>query len=476
MFNPMRSFFLLVSKFLSKISLIDAHRGERISELTWPRTLTMFARFSKRTADVAMIGLAVGTNAVAGIGFATVYWTLAVGFPAGIVGGTIGKVSQAFGGNNRREIDLTFKQSVLLGVVVAIPLMSVFVTNSEYLLSIFTSETDIINYGAVYLQILGFGLIFITVNLIGSRTLAGADDTWLTMVIRTTGAVVNIILNTVFIFGLGMGVAGAALGTVLAEGLVTVLFLIGFVYGRLPFVGEFPVKISITRPFVNGRIIKELIQMSLPLIVRRLAESAARFPLFAILAVFGPSVVAAFEIARRVRNQLNAAGRGFSMSGSSLVGQELGKDDETGATNFGKDVIRFSAAVYILLAALVLVFAPEIAVLFSNDPSNIEQIVPFVRIAAISAIGLGMFESYTGILKAAGDNNWTLYGNFAGQYIFLVPLVYIGSVTPLGIILVYAALIAETWSSVIISAYRYYSGQWKIVSRSYRTSGSATND
>lgn len=61
--------------------------------------------------------------------------------------------------------------------------------------------------------------------------------------------------------------------------------------------------------------------------IRRFAERAAYFPFFMLLATFGPTVVAAYEVSRRIRAMLNAPGWGFSISASSLVGQAIGKDD-----------------------------------------------------------------------------------------------------------------------------------------------------
>jgi Na+-driven multidrug efflux pump len=102
---------------------------------------------------------------------------------------------------------------------------------------------------------------------------------------------------------------------------------------------------------------------------------------------------------------MNAPGRGFSMAASSLVGQELGRNDEQKADDYGKDLLRFSSVVYTALAVFVIVFAPQISTLFADDPETISQVVPFVRVAAVSALGYGLSETWTGVLKATKNNN-----------------------------------------------------------------------
>lgn len=214
------------------------------------------------------------------------------------------------------------------------------------------------------------------------------------MSIRATGAVVNIALNAVLVFGLGLGVFGAALGSVIAEALVTLCFGLGLLHGRLPLVGSFPVQVSLTGPHLDSGLIRRLVTVSAPLIGQRLGKVLVRFPVLALLATIGPTVVASFEVARRVRNLLNAFGAGFSMSVSSLVGQSLGRENERQAVGYGRDALVFSVVVYLISGILIFALAPDVARLFSRDSATIATTTPFVRIASVSFVGLGVFRTF----------------------------------------------------------------------------------
>lgn len=468
MFNPVGYLFRRIAVRLAGYGLIDRHRGERIADLAWPRFLTMFARRSQRVADVAMVGLSLGPAAIAGLAFATVYWRLANSFALGLVGGTISQVSQRYGAERYEQLDIAVKQSVWVGVALIVPFILVYWVVSTPLVGLFTDDSATIRHGAEYLSVIAIALLFTALNLIASRTLAGADDTWIAMSVRATGAVANIVFNAILIFGLGMGAAGAALGTVLAEALITASFAWGFLVGRLPVIGRFPVTLSLEPPYFDRALTRQLLTITPPLVAQKLGRSISQFPLFAILAVFGPTVVAAFEVARRVRNLFGAFGSGFSMSASSLVGQELGRHDEAGADGYSRDTVRFSAVIYVAAAGVVFAFAAPISRLFADDPTVVSQTVPFIRIAAVSFVGYGLNRTFEGILKAAGDNRWSMYGRLFGQYLALLPLVYLGTITPLGVVAVYLAVVAETWSAALITGYRVASGVWKEISRSYR--------
>lgn len=467
-YNPVKFTFRWIANQLAAAGFIDAARGERTADLAWPRMLTMFLRNSQRTADAAMVGIALGPAAIAGLAFATVYWGIGNSLSLGLANGTLTQVAQRFGAARHDALDLAVKQSVWIGILIALPFTLVFFLVPERLIGVFSADSTTVAYGAIYLQVLGFAMLFNFLNTIASRTLAGADDTWIPMSVRASGAFVNIVLNVIFIFGLGLGMAGAALGTLTAEVVVTVYFAVGFLRGHAPYVGPFPVELSVRPPYFDGHLARRLVKLAAPLVGRKLARRVASFPLLIFISTFGTAIVAAYEVSRRVQKQMSAPGTGFSMSASSLVGQELGNDNETGANAYCWDILRFSAVVYLVTGVFVFVFARPITFFFVQNPTAIDQTVPFIRVVAIALFGKGLDSSASGVLKGAGDTRWPLYARFVGLYLFLLPLAYLGTVSSLGIFALYLGLISEMWVPALITLYRLRSGTWKVVSRAYR--------
>ena len=463
--NPVSYLFYSVATHLSRAGVIDGDRGLRIANLAWPRFLTMFARQLYRVADIAMVGLAVGPAAIAGLAFASIFWQFANAFAIGLTGGTLMQVSQQYGAGQYDQIDTVVKQTMWIGAAVMVPFFIAFWFFSTPLIELIAGDLATTRYGSSYLQLLSIALLFNVANLIFSRALAGADDTWIAMSVRATGAFVNIALNAVFIFGLGMGVTGAAMGTVIAESVVTVCLTWGFLTGGLPVLGSFPVTVSVDGPYFDRGLAKQLLDISPPLVFERLAETLARFPLFAILATFGPITVAAYEVARRIRTLMEATGNGFSMAASGLVGQELGRGDALEVDRYAQDVIRFSAVLYVVVAGLVFTFSEPLAHFFAENPAAVSQTVPFIRIAALSFVGSGLAYTFAGILRGAGDNRWTLYGRFVSQYVILIPITYLGTMTQLGVLAVFVAMLLDTGTRAAIIGFRFASGDWKSMNR-----------
>lgn len=468
--NPVRVILLTVGSVLVRFDLIASDRVERAVDLSWPRIVTGLARMSKSTADVAMVGIALGPTAIAGLGYAAPFWGLAFALGGGVAGGTIGMVSQRFGAEAFDELARSVKASALLATAITVPVGLAFVLVPGRLIDLVGSGATATEYGTDYLRIVGLGVPFAALNLVGSRTLVGADDAWSPMLLRGGGALANIALNAVFLFGLGTGVVGAAIGTVVANVLVFASFAVGLARGGLPGVGEFPVQIPIGGQPLDRELLGDLVEMATPLIGTNLARTGAQFPKIAIVALFGPNVVAAYVVAMRVRALMDTPNWGFSLASSSLVGQALGDHDERLADLWARDVLRLSVVVYTLIAVGVFVFARPISRVFVDDPSILPLVTVFVAVAAVSVVFSGVNGGATGPLRASGDTRWPLYSQLAGMYAVALPVAYLGTANALGLgrPALYAAIVLEMAVPAAITYYRYRTGCWKVVSRSYR--------
>ena len=476
--NPLRLTILYIGLGLARLGVIDRERAVETTALAWPRIVTGIARMSKNAVDVAMVGVAVGTSAVAGVGFAGPFWGLAFAIGGGVAGGTIALVSQRYGAEAYDELGLAVRSSAFLVVAISVPVAAVFWSIPQELISLLSSNERAIEYGARYLQIVALGIPFAGLNLVGSRVLVGADDSYTAMQVRAGGAVANVVLNAAFIFGLQWGVAGAALGTVLSNAAVSATFAIGLAVGSVPVIGDFPVQVDPLGQYLDADTLRDLVEIGLPVGGRNLVWVVAEFPMLAILDVFGENTVAAFVIARRIWGIMNTPGWGFGLASSSLVGQALGQNDERTAKAYGRDIIRFAVATYLLSAVLVALFAEQIVVLFADDPTSpeIPIAVDLVYAACVAVVFQGVAGAAAGPLDASGDTRVPFASQFAGMFLGSIPLAYLGATTPLGYWGLYLAFLAETTVPAAVNYWRFRTDRWKAISESYRPDASVGDD
>ncbi|WP_256288358.1 MATE family efflux transporter [Halobellus inordinatus] len=459
-----------LARILADAGVIEETRLRATVDLAWPRIVTGFAIMSKRTVDLALVGLVIGPTAVAGLTLANAFWMVAKFLAIGLAGGTVALVSQNYGGGDTERAASVVRLSVLLAVALGIPTVAFFGLAARPLVDLLGQDPESVGYGATYLAVVAPGLLFEFLNLIASRTYAGVSDTLTPMAVRAGGAVANIALSAAFVLGLDMGVAGAALGTTLATALVTVVFAWGmtgrnYVRGR----GASPVPLTFSGPLLDRDLLRQIGQVSTPLVARRAAQGLVVFPLLAIAATFGPVAVAAVGVGRQVRSLLGSFSWGFSIAASTLVGQELGASEESEAEAYGWGIVRLSVLVYLVAAAVVVVFANPIAGIFVNEPANRALSAQFVRVAAVSVVALGVDGSITGALRGAGDTRVPFVSALAGLYLAAVPLAWLGTVVPaLGTGGLLLALLAETAVPMVVNLWRFRSNRWKAVSRGYR--------
>jgi putative MATE family efflux protein len=467
--NPVRVSIEGIGRILARLGIIEAGRGRRVAHLAWPRIVTGLARMSKSTADVAMVGSALGASAIAGVGYAIPFWALAFMLGGGIAGGTISLVSQRYGAGRSEATSVAVKVSAWFALLVTLPLAALFWLIPEALIGLIGSGEEAVAYGARYLRIVALAMPFAALNVVGSRVLVGANDAWTPMVVRAGGAVANVALNAVLIFVFDLGVVGAAIGTVVANMAGTAAFLWGLTAGRLPLIGPLPVRLDWQSPHWDEATARHLAGISTPLVLTNIAQNGGQFPLLAIVSLYGPQVVAAFVIALRIRELMNTPGWGFGLASSSLVGQSLGRGQEAEAEAYGYDSLRFAVAVYGLVALIVFAAAYPVSYLFVDDAALVSTTAGLIRATCVSVVLWGVLNASMGPLRASGDTEWPLYGQLLGLFAFALPAAYLGAVTSLGIAGLYLALLFETGVPAAVTYARFQSEKWKCVSRSYRS-------
>lgn len=470
--SELRATFGVIARALDRFGIIPVEQFRKTAELAGPRIVTGFSIMSKQTADLAMVGIAVGTAGTAGLAFAFAYWQMVTLIGLGIAGGTISLVSQNYGSGESERAARVIIQSIIISVGVALPIMAFFFLFADPLIGLLSSDPESLRHGAVYLVFVAPAVLFELLNLIASRTYTGIGDTFTEMMARGGGAVLNVILSALFIFGFGLDVAGAALGTTLSTGFVTLVLAWGMVgrsYGRF---GMKPSPVPITRAesWIDMGITRQLIEICVPEIGRRLVGGMIVFPLLWIAASFGPVIVTAIEVGRRIRLLINSINWGLSLASSSLVGRSLGANEEAEAELYGASIIRLSLVVHVGVAILVVLFATPIAGIFVSNPAGVTQVAAFVAVGAVSSIGFGIDGTATGALLGAGATRWPFAASMIGRYGFALPVAALGLITPLGITALYLALLLETFIPGGINYWLFRTGRWKVISRRYRPS------
>ncbi len=259
---------------------------------------------------------------------------------------------------------------------------------------------------------------------------------------------------------------------------MTATFAIGLVAGRLPGAGDLPIRVAPFESYVDVETIRSIVKIGLPVVGRNLVWTVAKFPMLAIVGLFGQTVVAAYVISRRIWGLMNTPGWGFGLASSSLVGQELGAGRELAAERYARDVIVFSVATHAVAAVIVFVLAEPIVLLFVGDSTDpaVPIAVSLVYAACTAVVAQGIKGAAAGPLDASGDTRWPFYSQIIGMFACAIPVAYLGATTALGVVGLYLSFVAETTVPAAINYYRFSTGKWKAISREFRPGTPVADD
>lgn len=357
--------------------------------LAWPIAVSMLSISVMTLVDTLFVGW-VGRGALAGVGLAGTVMFLTLCFPLGVLTGAKVLVSQAVGAERTDEIKPLMAGAMFWAITIGVSIVLVGNIALRWLPSL-TSTPDAGQAAYTYamIRLWAAPILLFGVSIRESRY--GTGDARSPMVAAMVANVVNIALDYLLIFRAGMGVAGAAYATVIAQTAEASILIA--VQARHGFPKHLP----------SARHIAAVWRMGLPGGLQWLLEMGAFATLAVMISVLSDVQMAAHQIALQVIHFSFLPSVAISESASVLCGQAIGAR----RPDLVRPVARRAFAVsgtYMALWSLVLVFGGRtIAMAFSDDPLLIEAVVRLFMIAAVFQVFDAANMSARGALRGTGD-------------------------------------------------------------------------
>ncbi|MCS5623068.1 MAG: MATE family efflux transporter, partial [Candidatus Marinimicrobia bacterium] len=252
--------------------------------------------------DMIFIGR-LGGQSIAGIAFNMPLFFLVLGLTMGLGTGVTASIARFIGQNNKKEADNSAEHAIFMAVVISLFLSSLGLLFGERILSLFGAEGEILSIGWEYLHVMCFGMPFMIFSGFFRSILAGEGDMKLPMMVAGLGTVLNIILDPIFIFdlenygglGFGLGVAGAAMATVISQVIVFCVFI------YMLFVKKHSYITFRLKDFsFSSDIIWDIVKVGLPASLSMVVMSIGQGVFNKILIHFSADTVAAYQVAGRL--------------------------------------------------------------------------------------------------------------------------------------------------------------------------------
>jgi len=429
--------------------------------LSVPMVLEMLMESIFALVDIAFVSM-VSVNAVATIGLTESVITLVYAVAIGLSMAATAVVARRTGEKDSKGANEAAVQVILLGCVIAVIVGIIGVLFPKEILSLMGGEPDLIEEGYKYTQILIGGNITIFLLFLINAVFRGAGDASVAMWVLLIANVLNIILDPIFIFGLGpikaYGVEGAAIATTIGRGTAVVIQLFILFYGWSK------IKITIRDIVFRYKIMINIIRVSLGGIGQFLIGTSSWVFLMRIMAEFGSEALAGYVIAIRVMMFSFMPSWGMSNAAATLVGQNLGAANPDRAERSVWLTSKYNAYFMLLISLIYLFFARNIIGFFKTEPEVIYYGGLALQIVAagyvLYAYGMVVTQAFNG----AGDTKTPTIINFFCFWLFQIPFAYLTALVfnfgPVGVFL--SITLAEILIAIIAIVW-FKRGKWKTI-------------
>ena len=394
--------------------------GRLLLSMSLPAFFGMFVQTLYNVVATIFLGQFVGTLAIAALSivFPLQMLSMGIGMMVGLGGTSV--ISRSIGAGDNARAERALGNAVTANIVLSIILTAIILPNADFWLRLMGASNEVLPLARDYLVIIMSGTVFNVFAMALLNLIRGEGNARVGMTAMILAAVINIILDAIFIIWLGMGVKGAALATVIAQ-VVALAYMLSYY-----FTGESYLKIRTANLRPDFRILKAIFSIGASSFVQAVAGSlSAMFVIRMVIGFGGDVALSAFGILQRTMM--------FALMPALVLGQGLQPilGFNYGAKRFGAalkslTLAGIAATVFsIVVFLLIYLFPAQLVGIFTNDAELIAVGAHATRLAFISVSVMGMMMVGSSSFQSIGKATQAFITAIGRPIVFLIPAVLI---------------------------------------------------
>ena len=428
--------------------------------LVVPMALQNLINVGVTAADVIMLG-AVGEDALSGASLAGQVQYIMTLFLFGLTSGATVLTAQYWGKGDKDAIEKILGIAVKTAVFVTALFTAAALVAPGLLLRIFTSDPVVIAEGIKYLRIVAFTYIMIGITQAYLYIMRSVERVIVATVVYLLSLICNIIMNSIFIFGLlglpAMGISGAALGTLCARILEVVL-----VAGYARFFNK-DIKLRLRYVLHTDKVLfGDFMKYALPVVINEVMWGLGTAANTAILGHMGSPVVAANSVAQVARQLATVVSFGLSSAAAIYLGKTIGEKRMEHARAYAKRFIGLSLIMGVLGGAVILIASPVASAFLSLSAEAKDYLRIMFFVMSYFVVGQAFNTTMVvGIFRSGGDTRFGLILDVSTMWCCSILLGFLAAfVFKLSVPVVYMILMSDEIIKIPITFWRYRSCKW----------------
>ena len=392
--------------------------------------------------DTWVVGRYVSNEAYAAVGTVGPIVNLLIGFFMGLSSGAGVVISQYYGAKRHEDVSRTVHTAISMTLILGVLFTFIGITMAPFMLRLMKTPANVMPQSTAYLQTYFSGIMGLMLYNIGSGILRAVGDSKRPFYFLVVCAVMNTILDLVFVLALGMGVQGVALATILAQATSAVLVMITLIRT------EECIKMIPKKLRIHFDMLKKIFRVGIPAAIQMAITSFSNIFVQSYINFFGDNCMSGWTTYAKVDQLLFLPMQSISLASTTFVGQNLGCNQVDRAKKGVTRALVLAMSSTVILMIPVLIFAPTIVAFFNSKAEVVEYgsmllryITPFYVLCCFNQI-------YSGALRGSGNSK-------APMIIMLSSFVAFRQV--------YLFIMSRVWNEILPIAMSYPAG-WLLCS------------
>lgn len=382
---------------------------------------------------------------------------IAIGIGISIAGTSL--LSQLVGGGKIQEAKEYSAQLIGASVILSIIFTIVGILVSPFIVKAMGAEGEFARLANLYLRITFLDLPFMFLYFNINSIMNAQGNTVTPTILSGISAIINVILDPIFIFTFGWGIAGAAWATVLSRAFLAF-------YGiKLIFNETNNIKPSFKGFKFNKDILLEIARVGLPASIGQIGASLGFMFLNGFIVSYGTATLAAFGMVNRVSSLVMQPAMGVGAALTAVIGQNLGANKPFRATEAFKKASNIALIIGVIGGLIIFIFNRQMVNFFiqsKDDPNVIIQSISYMKFVAFSMPLMGMFSVFQGIFQGSGNTKYSMAMEVGRLWLVRLPMILIFKhYTSFGSSGIWFAMVFSNFVVCLYGYWMYRKNGWK---------------
>jgi len=347
--------------------------------------------------DTWVLGNFVSNEAFSGVGSVTQIVNTMISLFLGFSAGASVVISQYFGAKDEENVNRAVHTSVLFTLILGGILSICGILLIPYLLRFIKIPTEVFPYSAEYLRIYFAGLLGLCIYNIGSAILRAVGDSTRPFYYLVVCAVLNTVLDLLFVLKFNMGVAGVAYATVIAQGVSALLVLIALARS------ESCIKLRLRSLKLTKKLLGQIAKIGIPSAIQMAITSISNVFVHRYINFFGTDCISAYAVYHKIDQLIMLPMQSVALSITTFVGQNLGTNNVARAKQGVRISLALVMSVTFVLMIPVIIFAPHLIAFFNATPGVVKFGTTFLRYLTPFYLICCINQMQIGALRGAGN-------------------------------------------------------------------------